>query len=69
MERLRLSIDGMSCQHCVRAVTEALQQVPGVQVEHVEIGTAVVDYEPGQATEEAIVDAVNDEGYAAVKDG
>ena len=67
MERLRLSIDGMSCQHCVQAVTQALQQVPGVTVDHVEIGTAVVDYEPGQATEQAIVDAVNDEGYEAVR--
>ena len=69
MERLRLSIDGMTCQHCVRAVTSALQAVPGVTVEHVEIGTAVVDYEPAQATEQAIVDAVNDEGYEAVREG
>ena len=69
MERLRLSIDGMSCQHCVRAVTSALQRVPGVRVEHVEIGTAVVDYEPAQATEQAIVDAVSDEGYEAVREG
>lgn len=68
MERLRLAIDGMSCEHCVRAVTSALQQLPGVAVEHVEIGTAVVDYEPAQATEQAILDAVNDEGYEAVRE-
>lgn len=67
MERLRLAIDGMSCEHCVRAVTGALQQVPGVAVEHVEIGAAVVAYEPARATEQEIVDAVNDEGYEAVK--
>jgi copper chaperone len=65
MERLRLEIDGMSCQHCVRAVTGALQGLPGVTVEEVAIGHATVAYDPGQTTPDALLEAVADEGYPA----
>ena len=44
MERLRLEIDGMTCDHCVRAVATALRALPGVAVEEVAIGRATVDY-------------------------
>ena len=27
----RIKVKGMSCQHCVQAVTKALQEVPGVK--------------------------------------
>lgn len=67
MERLHLDIGGMSCQHCVNAVTEALSKVPGVTVEKVEVGHAVVAYEPSDTAEQSILDAVNDEGYEAVR--
>jgi copper chaperone CopZ len=64
-ERLHLDIAGMSCEHCVNAVTSALSQVPGVTVEQVEIGHATVAYDPGQTAPQSVVDAVNDEGYTA----
>lgn len=67
MERLHLSIEGMSCQHCVTAVTEALSRVPGVTVERVQIGEAEVAYQPDQTTEQSILDAVSDEGYEAAR--
>ncbi|HET7563732.1 MAG TPA: heavy-metal-associated domain-containing protein [Gemmatimonadaceae bacterium] len=65
MERLELHIDGMSCDHCVRAVRNALQQVNGVTVEQVKVGSATVTYDPARATRQEIVEAVNDEGYDA----
>ena len=68
MPSLRLSISGMSCQHCVRAVQGALQGVPGVRVEEVSIGAARIEYDPAQTSLEAIVDAVNDEGYGASRE-
>jgi copper chaperone len=67
MERLELAIDGMSCNHCVNAVAGALRRMPGVRVERLEIGTATVAYDPGQVSVEAIIDAVNDEGYVACR--
>ena len=33
MKRIDLKVDGMSCGHCVHAVTEALTALPGV-VDH-----------------------------------
>ena len=65
MERLRLEIDGMTCDHCVRAVTTALRALPGVTVEEVAIGRATVDFDPARTTPGQVVEAVADEGYAA----
>lgn len=65
MQHLQLAIDGMSCGHCVNAVTRALQDLPGVHVEHVAIGAATVAFDPNTASAEQIIDAVNDEGYVA----
>ena len=61
-----LTIAGMSCQHCVRAVDEALRAVPGVVVEKVEIGSAVLSHTEadGHAATEAALVAVTDAGYA-----
>src|SRR5256885_12129898 len=40
MEPLKLTIEGMSCEHCVRAVKNRLTNTPGVAVEEVAIGSA-----------------------------
>ncbi len=55
-------IEGMSCGHCVRAVTNAIKAVPGVQDVKVEIGKAVVTSE-GPISRDAIANAVAEEGY------
>ena len=65
MSKLELDIEGMSCGHCVAAVSEALQDLPGVNVEQVRIGSAEVTYEPAQVSPEQIVLAVEDAGYSA----
>jgi copper chaperone CopZ len=65
MQSLSLVIDGMTCDHCIAAVTSALEQVPGVTVERVEIGRARIMYEPKASTVSHIVDAVQDAGYDA----
>lgn len=63
MKEMTLKITGMSCQHCVNAVMEALKGVPGVTPTSVDIGAAKLTYDPEQATPEQIVDAVTEEGY------
>jgi copper chaperone CopZ len=63
MQRVSLSIDGMSCGHCVRAVDRVLTSVPGVQVEQVDIGSAVVAYDPAVVKPEQITEAISEEGY------
>ena len=65
MEKLELAIEGMSCGHCVAAGSEALNALPGVNVDAVRIGSAEVTYEPAQISPDEIVLAVEDVGYAA----
>lgn len=65
MERVNLTIEGMSCGHCVSAVSGALQQLSGVNVEQIAIGSATVSYDPAKTSVDQIIDAVNDEGYTA----
>jgi copper chaperone CopZ len=64
-ERLTLTIDGMSCGHCLNAVRAALDRLPGVTIEKVTMGSASVLYDPSKANPQEIMDAVNDEGYTA----
>jgi copper chaperone len=61
----KLKIDGMSCEHCVRAVSGALEGVPGVEkVVEVSLdrGEAILE---GSAETAALIAAVEEEGYRA----
>lgn len=62
---LRLTIDGMHCGGCVRRVTAALARVQDVEVREVEVGSAVVDYDPAKVEAREVVDAVNAIGFTA----
>ena len=64
-ETIELTVQGMTCDHCVRAVTEAITGVAGV-------ADASVDLDAGAATLtgdgvdlEAVVAAIVEEGYEA----
>ena len=65
MDRLTLSIEGMSCEHCVRAVRGRLERTPGVTVDQVDIGSATIQYDPTKASVDDIENAIADEGYTA----
>jgi copper chaperone len=65
MERLELTIEGMTCQHCVRAVQNRLSSTPGVEVDDVRIGSAVIRHDPGRIAVEEIEEIIADEGYTA----
>ncbi len=58
-----LTIDGMTCDHCVRAVREALQGIDGVEVETVAIGEATVRLDEARASRDGIAAALEEEGY------
>ena len=65
METLNLTIGGMSCGHCVKAVDQALKAVAGVHVMDVKVGGASLQYDPAQTSPDAIASAVTDAGYEA----
>ncbi|HEU5341875.1 heavy metal-associated domain-containing protein [Edaphobacter sp.] len=62
---LNLSVQGMHCGACVRRVTAALEAVPRVRVESVEVGSARIGYDPAEATPEGIVASINRIGFQA----
>jgi len=62
---LELAITGMTCDHCVRSVTNALKEVPGVSDAQVDLdkGAAVVKGEGFDP--KALISAIEEEGYTA----
>lgn len=60
----KLSIEGMSCQHCVMHVSNALKEVAGVTEVEVKLAdnSAVLSAD-GSVTDESIKEAVADAGY------
>lgn len=65
MEQLKLTVEGMSCEHCVRAVKNRLAVTPGVTVEQVEVGAVRLLYDPARISVDEIAEAIADEGYTA----
>ena len=66
-----LKVDGMSCAHCVRAVTSALTAVPGVTAAQVDLlgHKAIVEYDPASTTARALAKVIMEEGYPAEEMG
>jgi copper chaperone len=69
MTPLVLSINGMSCGHCLNAVRRALSETPGVTVESVRIGRADLQYDPALTSPDRIAAAVTEAGYEATHAG
>ncbi len=66
MEKLELKVSGMSCGHCVAAVSKSLNALDGVDVENVEIGSVKVSYDPASLSRDRIAEAVADAGFEVV---
>jgi copper chaperone len=58
----RARVEGMSCQHCVRAVFTALGALEGVTRADVSIGAVEVEHD-GRVTLDALREAVAVAGY------
>lgn len=68
MKNITLNVEGMSCSHCVNAVTKAvtaLEGVSGVSVD-LEGKTVTVDYDADQVSLESVKEAIEEEGYDVV---
>lgn len=62
-QRIELEIEGMTCEHCVRAVRGRLERTPGVQVEAVRVGAATIRLDDARTSLDQVEDAISDEGY------
>lgn len=69
MARTTLDVSGMTCNHCVKSVTDALEEVGGVRSARVDLdaGTALVDYDDARTSPRELTTAVADAGYQATE--
>lgn len=63
-----LKVDGMSCEHCVKAVTKAVGALKGVTAVEVDLSakTVTVDHDPEKATLAQIKAEIEDQGYDVI---
>ena len=68
MAKTKLEIRGMSCQHCVKTVTDTLTALEGVQRVKVNLrkGEAVVRYAPDDITDAKLAEAITAAGFQVV---
>ena len=64
--KLNLKIDGMGCEHCIKSVKEALEEIKGIKVLDVKIGSAEVEAENDNVLNE-IREKLDDAGYDLVR--
>ncbi|PEA54149.1 copper-binding protein [Bacillus pseudomycoides] len=62
---ITLNVQGMTCNHCKMAVTNALSELAGVQ--HVEVNlqeaTVNVEYDEAKVDVEKMKEVIEDQGY------
>ena len=65
MENVTIKVEGMSCEHCVRAVSNAITGIAGTANVKVELKskTASFSYDPARTGLEAIKSAIAEEGF------
>jgi copper chaperone len=60
-------IDGMTCEHCVRSVTEEVGAVPGVEGVEVDLASGRMVVRGDGVDDAAVRAAVDEAGYAVVE--
>lgn len=58
------SVPGMSCQHCVNAITTEVGQVPGVHAVVVDLEAKTVTVDAPSVDDAALRAAIDEAGYA-----
>ncbi|MBE0645773.1 MAG: heavy-metal-associated domain-containing protein [Bacteroidetes bacterium] len=59
-----IRIEGMTCNHCVMSVRRQLAGIDHLEVEDVQIGSAIVSYDEDKVETEDIDSAVKTAGFA-----
>lgn len=66
IEELTVRVPGMTCAHCVSAVTEEVRKIDGVTSVDIDLDTKIVKV-AGTRDLEAVRGAVDEAGYEAVE--
>ena len=65
MEKSVIRVEGMSCQHCVKAVSDAVNALPGIDSVEVDLdaGLVTVQHDPAQSPLDKIKAEIDGQGY------
>ncbi|HCD43039.1 MAG TPA: copper-binding protein [Lachnoclostridium sp.] len=69
MAKSVINVDGMACEHCVKAITNAVGALAGVSGVSVDLAakTVTVDHDPDQASVQTIKSEIEDQGYDIIE--
>lgn len=62
MQTKEFKVEGMSCQHCVKAVEIELEELT-IQKTDVQLGSVKVSFEENQVKESDIIEAIQEAGF------
>ncbi|MEX2236873.1 MAG: cation transporter [Dehalococcoidia bacterium] len=65
MEKIELEVRGMTCDHCVTSIRNAVQELPGVESAQVDLEGGSAEVEGQNLDRAAIIAAIEEEGYEA----
>ncbi|WMC92376.1 copper chaperone CopZ [Kineothrix sp. MB12-C1] len=68
MEKVVLNVEGMSCEHCVKAVNNSVGILPGVANVAVDLAgkTVTVEFDSAKVSVDKIKEEIEDQGYDVV---
>ncbi|MCL2140496.1 MAG: copper ion binding protein [Dehalococcoidia bacterium] len=68
MAKTIFTVDGMSCEHCVKAISGAVGALIGVASVAVDLSakTVMVEYDPAKTLDARIKSEIEDQGYEVV---
>jgi copper chaperone len=64
VERHTYSVSGMSCEHCVAAVSSEVGEIPGIDSVDVDLASGAVVVHGSEIDDEAVRGAVEAAGYS-----
>lgn len=63
MKKKEIIISGMSCGHCVKSVIKALGGIPGLILDEVQVGRAIIQVDELKVSDELLKTAIEQAGY------
>jgi copper chaperone len=68
IEKVKLTVEGMTCNHCKAAVEKAVRALPGVMAAEVDLAakTLKVDFDATKSNLDDVKKAVDEAGYKVV---
>ncbi len=64
MPSITVTVEGMSCQSCVRALENALAKAKGVSSAVVTLGSASIDFDDAATSRDGVIAVIAEAGFA-----